>query len=312
METHIEKAYAKINLFLDILGKRTDGYHDIYTIMQLVTLHDDVEITLTKNQEINFKMINIGEDIPKEKNIAYIAAQKFYENLDKTYLCIKTRSDITITKNIPMAAGLAGGSADAAAVLRGLNKIYAKPYTNEQLMEMAKELGSDVPFCLIGGAKVCKNKGDIALDINGLRNFRILIAIDGEKESTAKQYQKLDEKFNNFIDYPINLQFSETVNALTNLEGRRALTSMYNVFETLYDENSSVQRVKKLLYENKARFAMLSGSGPAVFAAFDNIFWLEDAQEILEKEGIKCYQCDLINLDYEYLIPGLKPTAIVF
>ena len=312
METHIEKAYAKINLFLDILGKRTDGYHDIYTIMQLVTLHDDVEITLTKNQEINFKMINIGEDIPKEKNIAYIAAQKFYENLDKTYLCIKTRSDITITKNIPMAAGLAGGSADAAAVLRGLNKIYAKPYTNEQLMEMAKELGSDVPFCLIGGAKVCKNKGDIALDINGLRNFRILIAIDGEKESTAKQYQKLDEKFNNFIDYPINLQFSETVNALTNLEGRRALTSMYNVFETLYDENSSVQRVKKLLYENKARFAMLSGSGPAVFAAFDNIFWLEDAQEILEKEGIKCYQCDLINLDYEYLILGRKPTAIVF
>lgn len=312
METHIEKAYAKINLFLDILGKRTDGYHDIYTIMQLVTLHDDVEIILTKNQEINFKMINIGEDIPKEKNIAYIAAQKFYENLDKTYLCIKTRSDITITKNIPMAAGLAGGSADAAAVLRGLNKIYAKPYTNEQLMEMAKELGSDVPFCLIGGAKVCKNKGDIALDINGLRNFRILIAIDGEKESTAKQYQKLDEKFNNFIDYPINLQFSETVNALTNLEGRRALTSMYNVFETLYDENSSVQRIKKLLYENQARFAMLTGSGPAVFAAFDNIFWLEDAQEILEKEGIKCYQCDLINLDYEYLIPGRKPTAIVF
>jgi 4-diphosphocytidyl-2-C-methyl-D-erythritol kinase len=280
--------------------------------MQLVTLHDDVEITLTKNQEINFKMINIGEDIPNEKNIAYIAAQKFYENLDKTYLCIKTRSDITITKNIPMAAGLAGGSADAAAVLRGLNKIYAKPYTNEQLMEMAKELGSDVPFCLIGGAKVCKNKGDIALDINGLRNFRILIAIDGEKESTAKQYQKLDEKFNNFIDYPINLQFSETVNALTNLEGRRALTSMYNVFETLYDENSSVQRIKKLLYENQARFAMLTGSGPAVFAAFDNIFWLEDAQEILEKEGIKCYQCDLINLDYEYLIPGRKPTAIVF
>ena len=108
------------------------------------------------------------------------------------------------------------------------------------------------------------------------------------------------------------MQFSETVNALTNLEGRRALTSMYNVFETLYDENSSVQRIKKLLYENQARFAMLTGSGPAVFAAFDNIFWLEDAQEILEKEGIKCYQCDLINLDYEYLIPGRKPTAIVF
>ena len=116
MESHTEKAYAKVNLFLDILGKRDDGYHDIYTIMQLVTLYDEVEITLTHNDDINLTVKNADLGIPKEKNLAYIAAKAFYENLNKTLLRVSSRADITITKNIPAAAGLAGGSADAAAV----------------------------------------------------------------------------------------------------------------------------------------------------------------------------------------------------
>lgn len=312
MEIITEKAYAKLNLFLDIQNKREDGYHNIYTIMQLVTLHDEVNITWNDSQEIGFEVKNADLGIPKEKNLAYIAAQKFYDNLYYTPLNMKTRADITIIKNIPTAAGLAGGSADAAAVLRGLNKLYAKPYTTEQLCQIGASIGSDVPFCIIGGAKICRNKGDIDMNIYGLRNFRILIVCEGEKESTAKQYQKLDEKFNNFSDYPINLKFAETLDALMNVEGRRALTTMYNVFETLYDENSEPQRVKRLLYENGARFAMLCGSGPAVFAAFDNIIYLEDAQAELEKMGIKCYPCDLINLEYELLIPGRNPTAVCY
>lgn len=312
MESHIEKAYAKINLFLDILGKRDDGYHDIYTIMQMVTLYDEVEITLTNNEDINLIIKNADLGIPKEKNLAYIAAEKFYENLDKTLLRVSTRADITITKNIPVAAGLAGGSADAAAVLRGLNAIYAKPYTKEQLCEIGMSIGSDVPFCIIGGTKVCQGKGKIKLDIRGLRHFRILIACDDQKESTAKQYKYLDEKFNDFKDYPINQNFSETVNALVNQEGRRALKSMYNIFENLYDENSGVQKIKKIMYEHDARLAMLSGSGPSVFGVFDNFVLMEDAQAALEKEGIKTYPCRMINLEYEYLIPGRDPTLINF
>ena len=109
MESHTEKAYAKVNLFLDILGKRDDGYHDIYTIMQLVTLYDEVEITLTHNDDINLTVKNADLGIPKEKNLAYIAAKAFYENLNKTLLRVSSRADITITKNIPAAAGLAGG-----------------------------------------------------------------------------------------------------------------------------------------------------------------------------------------------------------
>lgn len=312
MESHIEKAYAKINLFLDILGKRDDGYHDIYTIMQLVTLYDEIEITLNDKQEINMTIKNTDLGIPKEKNLAYIAAQKFYDNLCYTLLRMNTRADITITKNIPAAAGLAGGSADAAAVLRGLNAIYGKPYTKEQLMEMAMSIGSDVPFCLIGGTQICKNKGDIDIGIYGLRNLRILIACDGEKESTAKQYQKLDERYNDFKNHPINLNFSETVCALMNHECRRAVTTMQNIFETIYDENSSVAKIKNIMYDNHANLAMLCGSGPAVFGAFDDIFNLEDAQAALEKEGIRCYSCRPINLEYEYLIPGRDPTSICY
>lgn len=312
METHIEKAYAKINLFLDILGKRDDGYHDIYTIMQLVTLYDEVKITLNNTQEINLTVINADLGIPKEKNLAYIAAQKFYDNLCYTPMNMKTRADITITKNIPVTAGLAGGSADAAAVLRGLNQIYGKPYTKEQLSEMAMTIGSDVQFCLIGGAQICKHRGEIEIPVYGLRNLRILIACDGEKESTAVQYRKLDEKYNNFVDYPINLNFSETLEALMNREGRKAVKFMFNVFETIYDENSSVEKIKKIMYENNANLAMLCGSGPSVFGAFDHIFNLEDAQAALEKEGIKCYPCQLINLEYEYLIPGRDPTSICY
>lgn len=312
METHIEKAYAKINLFLDILDKRDDGYHNIYTIMQLVTLYDEVVITLNETSEINLTMKNVDMDIPKEQNIAYIAAQKFYDNLCYTPMRMNTRVDITITKNIPVAAGLAGGSADAAAVLRGLNTMYGKPYTLEQLMDIGMTIGSDVPFCIVGGAKICKNKGEVEIPIYGLRNFRILIACDGEKESTAKQYKKLDEKYNDFKDYPKNLKFSETLEALMNREGRRAVKSMYNVFESIYDENSGVEKIKRIMYENNANLAMLSGSGPAVFGAFDHIFNMQDAQAALEKEGIKCYPCQPINLEYEYLIPGRDPTAICY
>ena len=305
-----EKAYAKINLYLDILRKRDDGYHDIYTIMQLVTLHDEVHIRLNDSQEINLTVLNSDLGIPKEKNLAYIAAQKFYENLHYTLLNARTRADITITKNIPAAAGLAGGSADAAAVLRGLNNIYGKPYTNKQLCDIGMTIGSDVPFCVVGGVKVCQNKGEVGLDIYGLRHFRILIACAGEKESTAKQYQKLDEKFNDFKDYGISSGFSDTIYALMNKRGRDAVNSMSNVFETLYEDNPDFHKIKQIMYDNNARLAMLSGSGPAIFGVFDNFIFIEEAQAALEKAGYTSYACRTINLEYDYLYPGLDPTTL--
>ena len=193
-----EKAYAKINLYLDIMNKRKDGFHDILTIMQIVSLYDEVDITLNMSKNITVKVANSDIDLPQEKNIAYKAALKFYENLDFVPI---SGADITIVKNIPMAAGLAGGSADAAAVLRGLNYLYGKPFTREELCKIGMEIGSDVPFCIVGGTQVCKNKGDVTFSMNGIQAYHILIAYAGNKESTADQYRMLDEKYNDFIDY---------------------------------------------------------------------------------------------------------------
>jgi 4-diphosphocytidyl-2-C-methyl-D-erythritol kinase len=267
--------------------------------MQLVSLYDEVEINLNKSKEIGLTVKNSELGIPNEKNLAYIAAEKFYENLKYSKIPTETKVDITITKNIPAAAGIAGGSADAAAVLRGLNKIYGKPYTKEQLSKIAMSIGSDVPFCLEGGTKVCRNKGDIDLGISGLKDYKILIACGGKKESTARQYQRLDEKFNDFKDYQINVNFAETINALVKQDNELAIETMYNIFETLFEEDSKINEIKRIMYKNNARLAMLCGSGPSVFGMFDNVIDMEEAWATLEKEGINSYKCQMINFEYD-------------
>lgn len=299
-----EKAYAKINLYLDIEQKRKDGFHDIITVMQLISLHDEVNIAFNGTQEINLTITNMDLGIPNEKNIAYIAACKFYENLD---FKPNSKVDIFIEKHIPVAAGLAGGSADAAAVLRGLNYLYGKPFTTEQLCEIGLSIGSDVPFCIVGGVQLCRGQGEKMVGMLGIKNYRILIACSEHKSSTADQYKKLDDKFNDFKKYQFAKDFPEMYAALSGGRIRDAYKGMFNIFEEIYDENSTVKKIKKLMYDNEASFAMLSGSGPAVFGAFSDMILIEDAQEALAREGIKSYSCFPINKTYEYMLPGEDP-----
>lgn len=300
----IEKAFAKINLMLDIERKREDGYHDIFTIMQLVDLYDEVYIRLNMSGEIIVKMKNVDLDLPMEKNLAYIAAKKFYENL---YFDTKIGVEIIIFKNIPVASGLGGGSADAGAVLRGLNFLYGKPFTTKELCNIGISIGSDVPFCIVGGVQACRGKGDVVCDIFGIQNYNLVLACGEEKESTAAQYKKLDEKFNDFKDHKISPDNHILISALISGRCREAFGKMYNIFESLYDENSSVQKIKKIMYENDANFAMLSGSGPTVFGVFPNCLYAEDAQEVLAKENIKSYICRPINKPYERIFPNEEP-----
>lgn len=299
-----EKAYAKINLYLDVERKREDGYHDIVTIMQLVSLYDEVEVATNGTREINLTISNMELDIPKEKNLAYIAACKFYEGLD-----FEPRSlvDIHIKKNIPVAAGLAGGSADAAAVLRALNYLYGKPLTTEELCEIALTIGSDVPFCVLGGTQVCRGQGKVMNGMKGIKNYRILIACADQKGSTAEQYKKLDDIHNDFEKYRFAKTFGDVYTSLTGGRIMDAYKGMFNIFEDLYDEDSSVQKIKKIMYENDASFAMLSGSGPSVFGTFSDMVFLEDAQSALAKENIRTYSCHPINKTYDYILPGENP-----
>jgi 4-diphosphocytidyl-2-C-methyl-D-erythritol kinase len=291
----IEKAYAKINLYLDIEKKREDGFHDLFTIMQIVDLCDDVIISLNNTNKITLKMKDSPVDVSMEKNIAYIAAQKFYENLDFE---ATGRADIEIIKRIPVAAGLAGGSADAAAVLRGLNYLYDNPYTVDELCEIGASLGSDVPFNIVGGVQICRAKGECMQPTSGIQNHSILIACGDEKLSTAEQYKKLDSLYNNFIDYPIKEQFYIVNSGFTSEQYTQAFEAMYNVFESLYEENEKFRKIKEIMYNNSAKVAMLSGSGPSVFGVFNDRFDAENAKEFLAKEGIKSYLCNPISNTY--------------
>ena len=305
MEWQIEKAYAKINLYLDIHRKREDGFHDIFTIMQLVDIYDEVTITLDTSEEITLSMINSPVDVPTKKNIAYLAAQKFYEHLDfKT----KHRPHIQIVKNIPVAAGLAGGSADAAAVLRGLNFMYGKPYMLDDLCKLGATLGADVPFNIVGGAQLCREKGDIMYHTYGIQHYNILIACGDEKISTGQQYKMLDEMYNNFIDYPLKEEFQQTHLGFATGRCTEAFKSMYNVFEKLYENNETYKKTKEIMYANQAKIAMLSGSGSSVFGVFPNSFYAEDARDELAKAGIKSFMCKPINKTYEYLLPNTDPS----
>ena len=295
-----EKAYAKINLYLDIIKKRDDGFHDILTIMQLVSLYDEVEVSLNMTKEISVRIVNSDIDIPQEKNIAYIAAKKFYENLDFVPI---GGADIQIKKNIPMAAGLAGGSADAAAVLRGLNYLYGKPFTIKELCKMGLEIGSDVPFCIVGGTQVCKNRGEVSFDTYGIQNYYLLIACAGQKESTAMQYRRLDEKYNDFKDYVCGKNYGDLFGSFSVGRTTEALPLMFNIFEDLYENDENIKKIKSVMYEYEANVAIISGSGPAVLGIFPSTYYAEDAHEEFKKMGIKSFVCRPINVEYEKIDP---------
>lgn len=300
----IEKAFAKINLMLDVERKREDGYHDICTIMQLINIYDEVHLKLTNTGKIKVIMKNIDLNIPDEKNIAYIAAKKFFDSL---YFDTAAGVEIIIFKNIPVAAGLGGGSADAGAVFRGLNFLFGKPFTTKELCEMGMSVGADVPFSIVGGVQVCRGKGDVVGEILGIRYYNLLIACGEDKESTATQYKKLDEKFNDFKDHQISPDIHILVSSLISGRCSQAFEKMYNIFESLYDENSSVAKIKKIMYENEAKFAMLSGSGPTVFGVFPDRIFAEDAQAALAEININSQLSYPINKRYELIFPMEDP-----
>lgn len=298
-----EKAFAKVNLYLDIMNKREDGFHDILTIMQIVDLYDEVEVSLNMTNVLSVKIENSDIDIPQEKNIAYIAAQKFYEHL---YFVPKGSADIVIKKNIPMAAGLAGGSADAAAVLRGLNFLYGKPFTLKELCDIGMEVGSDVPFCIVGGTQVCRNKGDVTFSMNGIRSYNLLIACGGTKESTAVQYRKLDEKYNNFENYVYGKNYGDLFGAFSVGRCSEAFPLMFNIFEDLYENDENIKLIKSIMKNNEVKASILCGSGPSVLGIFPSRYYAEDAQEELAAYGIKSFVCMPINYEYEEMVPGMR------
>lgn len=299
-----EKAYAKINLYLDVIKKHDNGFHDLLTVMQLISLHDDVTIKLIPDKVINLSMEGCPIDIPMKDNIAYIAAKAFFDNLKYRY---EGGAEINIIKKIPTIGGLAGGSADAAAVLRCLNNLFEKPYTVQELCEIGKYIGSDVPFNIIGGVQSCTGYGTEMCQMFGIRHYCILVACGEGKNSTADQYKKLDLLFNNFEGYSVREDYSQMLSSYSNGLYREAFKHMFNIFEHLYEDNKTFIKTKQLMYDNGAMVAMLSGSGPSVFGVFSGYLYAEDAQKALMEEGIQSFICRPIDIEYQNMNPDVEP-----
>ena len=253
-------AYAKINLSIDIVRKREDGYHDVKMIMQTVDLCD--KITLTDKDDGGVKIICDKPYIPTgSTNTAYKAADLFLKEYGvKKGVCIK------IEKNIPTASGLAGGSADAAAVLRGMGELFSVDTDEGELMEIGKKIGADVPFCIKGGTMLAEGIGDLLTKINPFSGVDIVLVKPRISVSTAWVYQNLN--LHRAIKRP-NTRL--LVEAISNGDRVCVAQNMKNVLESVtIGKYRVINEIKSTLMEFGAQGSMMSGSGPCVFGIFEN------------------------------------------
>ena len=263
------KAGAKINLTLDIVGIREDGYHLVDMIMQSVSLFDTISVETTENGiTVNSSDISLGG----KEDICYKAAYVFYE---KSGIC--GGANITVKKSIPLAAGLGGGSADAAAVLMALNKCYDYPLSVAELEKIAITLGADVPFFLYGGTISVTGIGEIFEKLPDMPQCFIVIAKNAVKPSTKEMYRIIDSSV--IYDRPDN---SAAKKAISDGDLHALSNNIKNVFSVAWKQNDLVD----ILSSNNALAVSLSGSGPSYFGIYENENDAKAVVKELAKNGI--------------------------
>ncbi len=260
------KANAKINLTLDVLGKREDGYHLIDSVFQSISLCDIVDVQ--KSDVIS--VFCSDSTICDESNIAYKAAKNFFE-----YAGIVGGAKITIEKHIPLASGMGGGSADAAAVIVALDKIYETNLSQSQLCEIGLSVGADVPFCIVGGTARVGGIGEKMSKLPDMPDCAMLIIKHGKKLSTADMYRRLDA-------FPQKQFYTEDmVDAINNDDLFAVCKNVFNAFAAVCDNDNLIADIKL----TGASAVSLSGSGPTVFAIYDDVMGATAAKQELEQKG---------------------------
>ncbi len=270
----IIKAYAKINLTLDIIGRRQDGYHILDSVFQSIGLFDELEV------EKSDKISVICDGVKEDKNTAFTAAKEFFKVTG-----IVSGASIKIKKNIPFLSGLGGGSADAAAVIVALNKIYGAGLSSEELKKIALKCGADVPFCLTGGTARVGGIGEIISPLPDIKGVWAVIIKQGEKQSTADMYRRLDEE-NNAI-----ATTNKFVDCILGGNQNAAFSHTGNAFFSLASDNNSV----KALESQNPMCVSVSGSGPSHFAVFPDRNSALGASRRLKKLGFEPYTASFEN-----------------
>lgn len=270
------KALAKINLGLDVLGRRDNSYHDVRMVMQTIYLYDNV--TLTKTQERGIQLETNLFYLPvDENNIAYKAARMLMDEFE-----IQEGVHIVLDKRIPVAAGMAGGSSNAAAVLVGMNRLFSLGLTQEQLMERGVSLGADVPYCVMRGTVLAEGIGEILSPLPPLPKCYILIAKPGISVSTKVVYEKLDAQ--PITEHP---DIDAILEGLEQQDIQKIASSMGNVLERVTIEDYPIiETIKCAMKEAGALNAMMSGSGPTVFGIFTDKKMAREAQRKIKEMNV--------------------------
>lgn len=259
-------APAKINIHLDILGQIDGGFHSLFMVMQSIGLSD--EIKLEKCEEKGILLECSDKRLPQdERNIAYKAAKAFFEYTGK-----EPSVRIFVEKRIPFAAGLAGGSADAAGVLVGLNKLYETNLSQAELCEIGLKVGSDVPFCIVGGTCLSQNRGEVLSSLKPMKNCTVVLAKPQKGVSTAEAYAAADSTY---IYHPDNIKM---LDACSKGDFEAICANAANVFEQVIEVPERVD-IKNIMRKYGAKLYQMSGSGPTVFGLFEDGFSAAKAAE---------------------------------
>ncbi|MCR5748221.1 MAG: 4-(cytidine 5'-diphospho)-2-C-methyl-D-erythritol kinase [Lachnospiraceae bacterium] len=278
------KAYAKINLGLDITGKRDDGYHDLRMIMQQIDLYDVVSIEaepeIAGNEELGKINLTCSDgSLPLgEENLAYKAAKLLFEEFK-----ITDSIDIHIDKKIPVAAGLAGGSADAAAVLKGINEYFGLGLSDEELMERGVKLGADIPFCIMGGLAYAGGIGEELMPLGFIEGLTVLLAVPDISVSTKWAYETYDEIDAGSIIHPD----IDNLRAAIEMEDYGCVPEFLgNVLEYVaIPQHPEIAKIKDIMMSNGAAGALMSGSGPSVYGLFVDMEKAARVFDILADDG---------------------------
>jgi 4-diphosphocytidyl-2-C-methyl-D-erythritol kinase len=267
------KAYAKINISLDVVGKREDGYHLLRMIMQNIDLYDLINIEKAANG------INISSNKPyiptDERNLGYKAAKLFMEKYN-----LQGGVDINIRKSIPVAAGLAGGSTDAAAVLKGMRSIYDMDVSDEELMELGLKIGADVPYCIMGGTALCEGIGEKITPLKSFKDHIMIVVKPPFGVSTKEVYQSLD--ISRIYKHP---DTEGLIQAVEENDLKYVCGGMKNILENVtLRKHIILKDIKNEMLRMGALGAMMSGSGPTVFSFFDDML---KAQQCYDKFKMK-------------------------
>ena len=280
------QAFAKLNLTLDILGKREDGYHDLRMVMQSITLADT--LTLEENQGEGLRVSANLRFLPTgEKNLAAAAALRFWEALGRE----QEDLDIRIEKRIPVCAGMAGGSSDAAAVLRAVNQRAGEPFSPKELARLGERVGSDVPYCVLGGTALAEGRGEVLTPLPPLPRCWVVACKPDFPISTPELFAQADR-----VKLRRRPDTAGLVAALEAGDLGGVARRMYNVFEDVLPARlyTRVAEIKNILIQCGALGANMSGSGPTAFGLFDRLEAAQEARACLAQRYRDTFLCETV------------------